>query len=436
MGQLEFDFDEFINNPREKADFAQPFPWPSALRMEPVHSKAINAPKAANLYSVAGKWIELNRERYPTRRGWKTLDNLLSVYRDKRFETVRYLLVDRWGIIRDHAAITSYAANRCKVVPDDFSGIDFIGQVKEQAAQNKCKIIVIHNHPSGEVDPSDEDILLTKSFERTFGKLFAGHVILDHGMFGLCLPGREFETITLDRNHEDPLVKRVGAAYLGMPIARLTDEKVSILRSALQVDGIHSWNDQDWAPVIFANGAGITQAAHYYGVSEFIREDASKHIMDKTVMIGRQCGAIWAFLLTDNRAMLGPVSRIAEETAVFRDFYIAGTLGHTITPGGSLTKHLPLDSRYASTFPVYSAGFSEKQERQVAGDSVYDGAEKNHTEDIAMEKQIPEGKGLNREQHMALVEFLDGCSTKTNDTLMRDYAWEITGLREFKFLEG
>jgi hypothetical protein len=77
--------------------------------MEPVHSKAINAPKAANLYSVAGKRIELNKEQYPTRRGWKTKNKLLSVYWDKRFETVRYLLVDRWGIIRDHAAITSYA---------------------------------------------------------------------------------------------------------------------------------------------------------------------------------------------------------------------------------------------------------------------------------------------------------------------------------------
>jgi hypothetical protein len=46
-----------------------------------------------------------------------------------------------------------------------------------------------------------------------------------------------------------------------------------------------------------------------------------------------------------------------------------------------------------------------------------------------MEKQMP--KGLNREQHMALVEFLDQCSTKTNDVLMRDYAREITGIREF-----
>jgi proteasome lid subunit RPN8/RPN11 len=435
MGQLTFDFDEFVNNPREKADFVQPFPWPSAPLMEPVHSKAINVPKAANLYSVVGKRIELNKERYPTRRGWKTLNNLLSVYRDKRFETVRYLLVDKWGIIRDHAAITSYATNRCKIVPDDFSGKDFIDQVKEQAVQNKCKIIVIHNHPSGEVDPSDEDISITGSFERAFGGFYAGHVILDHGAFGLCLPGRKFETIRFDPQHEDPLVKHTGKAYMGVPLNQLTDEKVSLLRSALQVDGIHSWNNHDWVPVVFANGSGVTQAVHYYRVSEFNRADASQHIVDKTVMIGRQCGAIWAFPLTDNRTVLEPISRIARETAIFRDFYVAGTMGHTITPGGSLTKYLPLDTNYASTFPVRPAVSPEEQEKQVAGDSVFDGTGNNYMEDTTMEKQMPEGKKLNREQHMALVEFLDNCSTQANDVLMRDYAREITGIREFKFLE-
>ncbi|MDR2078101.1 MAG: hypothetical protein LBP74_00080, partial [Treponema sp.] len=292
MGQLEFDFREFITTPRENPDFAQPFPWPfGSLR---VHDKAINTPKTANLYSVIGNRIELNKEHCPTRRGWKTLNNLLSIYRDKRFETVRYLLVDRWGIIRDHAAVTSYAANRCRIVPDDFSGKDFIGQVKEQAAHNSCKIILIHNHPSGQTNPSSEDIEITKSFEKAFDRLFAGHVILDHGTFALCLPGKDFETITLPNSNKDPLVKPDGKAYLGVPLTQPVNEKIGLLRSALQVDGGHSWNDTDWVPVIFANGAGVTQALHYYGTGEFTAADAPRHIVDKTVTIGRQCGAIWA----------------------------------------------------------------------------------------------------------------------------------------------
>jgi hypothetical protein len=236
-------------------------------------------------------------------------------------------------LTRDHAAVTSYAANRCRIAPDDFSGEGFTGQITEQAVQNKCNIIVIHNHPSGKVDPSDEDRAITRFFETAFGDLFAGHVILDHGTFGLCLPGEDFETVVLPAQGGDPLVNPAGKAYSGVSLTRLTDEQVSLLKTALQVDGIHSWNDRDWVPVVFANGAGFTQAAHYYGVSEFTQANASKHIADKTVMIGRQCGAIWAFPLTDNRAMLEPISRITKETAVFRDFYIAGTIGHTLNLG-------------------------------------------------------------------------------------------------------
>jgi hypothetical protein len=66
---------------------------------------------------------------------------------------------------------------------------------------------------------------------------------------------------------------------------------------------------------------------------------------------------------------------------------------------------------------------------------VADGAG-NKQEEKTMGKPTPEGKELDREQHMALVEFLDQCSAKTNDAFMRDYAREITGIREFKFLES
>jgi hypothetical protein len=432
MEQIEFDFREFIDNPRENPDFAQPFPWLSSpLR---VHDKAINTPKTANLYSVIGNRIELNKEQYPTRRGWKTLNNLLSIYRDKRFETVRYLLVDRWGIIRGHAAITSYSTNRCKIVPDDFSGKDFIDQVKKQAEYNSCKIVLIHNHPSGQVDPSSEDIEITKSFEKTFGGLFAGHVILDHGAFGLCLPGKDFEIITLPAQRADPLVKPDGKAYLGVPLNQLTDEKVSILRNALRLDGIHSWNDTDWVPVVFANNAGVSQAVHYYGADEFTRANARKHIVDKTVMIGRQCGAVWAFPVTDNQEMLEPISRIVRKTSIFRDFYVNGTTGRSMGLGGSLTGHFPLDTNYAATFPVHPDVSPPERDRQAAGDVLAEGAGKAQ-EEHTMEKPIREGKELNREQHRALVEFLGHCSTKPNDGLMRDYTREITGIREFKFLQ-
>ncbi|MDR0386539.1 MAG: hypothetical protein LBH57_00745, partial [Treponema sp.] len=435
MIQLQFDFGEFVRRPGENPDFIQPFPWPPTPRPETIHRRAINPPKDTSIYSVVGNRIELNHERYPTKRGWKTLNNLLSVYRDKRFETVRYLLVDKWGIIRDHAAVTSYATNRCKIFPDDFSGRDFVDQIKEQAGRNSYSIILIHNHPSGRTYPSEDDIAITRYLEEAFGRRFAGHVILDHGAFGLCLPGKSFETITLPVQGDDPLVKPDTKAYFGIDMVVADDEKFSILKHALQVDGIHSWNDTDWVPVFFANAAGITRALHYYGTDEFTREKASRHIVDKTIMIGRQCGAVWAFPVTGNQAMLEPLSRITRETRIFRDFYVNGTTASSLGLGGSLARHYPPDTRFAATFPVRPDVPPPERERQAAENRLADGAG-NRQEEQTMEKPMPEGKELSREQHRAVVEFLDRCSTPPNDALMRDYVREITGIREFKFLEA
>jgi hypothetical protein len=113
-------------------------------------------------------------------------------------------------------------------------------------------------------------------------------------------------------------------------------------------------------------------------------------------------------------------------------------MGSSMGLGGSLADHFPPDTNYASTFPVYPDAFPEEQERQVAGDVVADGAgkeQKENTKEKTMEKLTLEGKGLGREWHMALVEFLGQCATKTNEGSMRDYAGEITRLREFRYLE-
>jgi hypothetical protein len=150
-------------------------------------------------------------------------------------------------------------------------------------------------------------------------------------------------------------------------------------------------------------------------------------------MIARQCGAIWAFPLTDNQALLEPVSRITEETGVFRDFYINGTTAHALGLGGSLCDRLPLPTSHAATFPVHPVASPREQERQVAGDSIAERTETNYTEDT-MEPSIKEGKDLSHEQHMALVEFLDHCAYAPNEKLMREYVRDITGIREFTFL--
>jgi hypothetical protein len=66
------------------------------------------------------------------------------------------------------------------------------------------------------------------------------------------------------------------------------------------------------------------------------------------------------------------------------------------------------------------------REQQAAGD-ILAGGVVNKQEKQMMEKPMPEGKELSREQHRALVEFPDRCSTPANNGLMCDYVREKTG---------
>ena len=53
---------------------------------------------------------------------------------------------------------------------------------KEAISVSSAKIVLCHNHPSGDSHPSNEDILMTKQFE-TLGEMMAIEV-MDHIIIG------------------------------------------------------------------------------------------------------------------------------------------------------------------------------------------------------------------------------------------------------------
>jgi proteasome lid subunit RPN8/RPN11 len=122
---------------------------------------AYNDPPANTILSILFNKIELNKYHVPTKRGWKNLNNLLAMYRSKQYETVRYLLLDKSGDIVDHVAITNYLPDRAKIAPDSIPQGKYFKKLAEYVSRNDYKIIMVHNHPSGEVEPSDQDLQIT-----------------------------------------------------------------------------------------------------------------------------------------------------------------------------------------------------------------------------------------------------------------------------------
>lgn len=166
--------------------------------------------KQHGVFDIQGKTIALTPSGKISRTGWRQFQAAASIYRSKKFETFRYILLDRNdGEIKDQLAITSYMPNATVAsLPEN----DTIKKVLTRAEQNDCLIALVHNHPSGDTTPSVQDIesteILLKVMRRADGlNRFAGHIILDHENFSLYTPKDGWQTIETSRNGKDPLIK-------------------------------------------------------------------------------------------------------------------------------------------------------------------------------------------------------------------------------------
>jgi hypothetical protein len=218
----------------------------------------------------------------------------------------------------EHVALTNHLPNKSKIVPDEISFNDFFRNLVKQTIRNGYKIIMVHNHPTGAVNPSEEDKKVTESLQKIFSEHFAGHLILDHGSFGLYMPYKEWEVIERKTIEDDPLIKNNRKVLFDYDFSKgFVSEKMQILRCALQIDDTDQWNSRDWVAVAFTSAEGDIRALHYYHTSEFTNQNATEYIVQKTTDIAKRSGAIWAFPYTDNEDMLNPITDITKETEIF-----------------------------------------------------------------------------------------------------------------------
>jgi hypothetical protein len=346
------------------AEFSEAGTHPAQPRDLPFET-AYNNPPDNTFLDILYKNIQLNKNHTPTRKGWKTLYNFLSIYRNKQYETSRYLLLDTKGEIIDHVAITNRIPNRARLSPDTMTTNEYFSTLLQYAVKNNYKIIVAHNHPSGDVAPSKDDIISTTALQHIFGDRYAGHLILDHGSFGLCLRGKKWETISLKSVESDPLLKRNRNVFFDYDWkGGFTQDRIMLMQCALKIDSGSEWNSRDWVAVVFVSGRKEIKALHYYHTSEFKKKQAAYFILKKTIDIAMRSGGIWAFAFTENNSMLRPIMNIVNETGVFKDFYIDGVIGYNLGLGGSVSEDFFHAAEVKSTILFRN----EKRQPSVAQD--------------------------------------------------------------------
>lgn len=245
------------------------------------------------VFDVQGKSVEFDDSGRISETGWNQLQAAMEIYRNKQFETFRYVLIGREdGEIKDQLAVKSYSPNRCAVSTPD---LQTIKQVITRAEELDCMVAAVHNHPSGNTVESSFDAELTESLKinLTNGNgfcRFAGHIILDHDTFNLYTPENGWKMKLNSNaygNSEDKLLNR-NFAFLKDSV----DYTWQLENVAKKINDKNNWND-NFIPVVFADSLNHVSEIKLYDKSFFDNEP--QKIRNELQFSGLEANSVKAF---------------------------------------------------------------------------------------------------------------------------------------------
>ena len=187
---------------------------------------------------------------------------MFSIYRNPMLEYFHIILANNGRIVRQ-IAMTSGLSGLVRVVPPGGKEKlqEIIGNVDYDAAY------LVHNHPSGNIDPSNDDLACTAFYaSEIFKRKFIGHIILDHTRFSLIsamTPNvkSQFDMTVSDFRyapHEIPKRKSIfGRISSPSDIARIIFDIHNRGNIVLDLDNAHMVSDirpfsiEDYDPALF-----------------------------------------------------------------------------------------------------------------------------------------------------------------------------------------
>lgn len=247
----------------------------------------------ASVNDIIGKTIPLNKFGEIGEKEWVQLSNYLNIYRDKRFETARFLFLKNEEII-DHIAFSSKLPTSTFPYPSEENFFEY----KRFALKYGCKIVFIHNHPSGIVEPSDADIVFTRKLQELLkdeqgNSIFLGHIILDHGSSGIFINRRDGWFYQKDgvyytkREYEKFVLPKIFNQNIENYI--ISDSDANFLLTLVQkLDAGKQWNFKDFTTCVFLRENNLVESVHFFNKYEYLNE---KKLVQKLKTIGLEYGA-------------------------------------------------------------------------------------------------------------------------------------------------
>lgn len=284
--------------------------------------------KSDNL-DIIGKQFETDSAGKPTLEGMKQLSKAMEIYSDKHYETARYLFV-KDGVIIRHKTVTAQIPASTIIKPDE----KFLYDLKSYAEETGSKIVFLHNHPSGYVEPSEADIELTDYLTNFFeesnnSNLFCGHIILDHGTYGLydskdrswkALINDEIKPISeISNNYKIQLTEHKKKASFNDDYTISEQSLKELSKYAKSCDSGEVWNTKDWIPSFLLTGNGIVTSLEYINTLEFNNEDV---LSEKLKFLGRKYGSENIIMLPADKQQFLICERYAQDSGKIKDVFL------------------------------------------------------------------------------------------------------------------
>lgn len=246
--------------------------------------KAFKDFKRHGVFDIQGHSISTDKDGHITDNGFKQLATAMDIYRDKRFESARYVFLDKDGNIKDQLALSTFMPNHSISKLDET-----FEQVVKYAQASNTRVAFVHNHPSGNIEASLDDIRFTKNLEEYLNRngkdLFAGHIILDHNTFNCFKPGNDWQPVSFDTTEKDRFEKENVPEFTKTKI----DSVDNLLSVAKSINDTNEYN-KNWIPVVFSRTDASIGGIEYFS-KDYFTQNKSEDIQKDLQNIGLLCGS-------------------------------------------------------------------------------------------------------------------------------------------------
>ena len=293
---------------------------------------------------------------------------LASIYRNPAFETMRYVYVNRDGVVLGETAVSSRMPSSAVAFPTDHQGYDAgVQWIQDTKPSGTYGVWMIHNHPSGNPKPSQADLDYTGSMSIKLGDKagaprLLGHVVLDHDTFGNIDSLGDFKGIGRVRGKDgtaDPLRQRRGDQEMfAVPVT-------SPQFAATTGKRIAAATPENSSAVVIMDAQGRVASVHTFP-NDFLVTPRGAAMLSR---IGGKRGAVGVGIVTsrDNFIQHKDAFAAAARKGLLRDATVVAPDGRTLSTGG--TPVFPQE--YRKNYGQQSAG---GRRRNDTGARVYEEA--------------------------------------------------------------